>query len=90
MLDDIMTQVAILLLGALVWSRHRANIGRLLTGKETKIGTKQHIKDTIDFWPLLLKILLFHIGIWYLQKNRIGIRENGNAHHFGQWPLLAR
>ena len=39
-LDDIMTQVAILLLGALVWSRHRANIGRLLAGKETKIGTK--------------------------------------------------
>ena len=37
-LDDIMTQVAILLLGALVWSRHHANIGRLLTGKETKIG----------------------------------------------------
>ena len=36
--DDIMTQVAILLLGALVWSRHHANIGRLLTGKETKIG----------------------------------------------------
>ena len=28
-LDDIMTQVAILLLGALVWSRHHANIGRL-------------------------------------------------------------
>ena len=39
-LDDIMTQVAILLLGALVWSRHHANIGRLLTGKETKIGNK--------------------------------------------------
>ena len=39
-LDDIMTQVAILLLGALVWSRHHANIGRLLAGKETKIGTK--------------------------------------------------
>ena len=40
MLDDIMTQVAILLLGALVWSRHHANIGRLLVGKETKIGPK--------------------------------------------------
>ena len=39
-LDDIMTQVAILLLGALVWSRHRANIGRILASKETKIGTK--------------------------------------------------
>ena len=39
-LDDIMTQVAILLLGALVWSRHHANIGSLLAGKETKIGTK--------------------------------------------------
>ena len=39
-LDDIMTQVAILLLGALVWSRHHANIGRLLAGKETKIGTR--------------------------------------------------
>ena len=39
-LDDIMTQVSILLLGALVWSRHHANIGRLLAGKETKIGTK--------------------------------------------------
>ena len=38
--DDIMTQVAILLLGALVWSRHYANIGRLLAGEETKIGTK--------------------------------------------------
>ena len=39
-LDDIMTQVAILLLGALVWSRHHTNIVRLLAGKETKIGTK--------------------------------------------------
>ena len=39
-LDDIMTQVAILLLGALVWSRHHANIARLLAGKEIKIGTK--------------------------------------------------
>ena len=39
-LDDIKTQVAILLLGALVWSRHHANIGRLLASKETKIGTK--------------------------------------------------
>ncbi len=39
-LDDIMMQVAILSLGALVFSRHHANIGRLLAGKETKIGTK--------------------------------------------------
>ena len=39
-LDDIMAQAAILLLGALVWSRHHTNIGRLLTGKETKIGDK--------------------------------------------------
>ena len=37
-LDDIMTQVSVLLLGALVWSRHHSNIGRLLSGKETKIG----------------------------------------------------
>ena len=39
-LDDIMKQFAILLLGVLVWSRHRANIGRLLSGKETKIGNR--------------------------------------------------
>ena len=39
-LDNTMTQVAILLLAALVWSRHHANIGRLLASKETKIGTK--------------------------------------------------
>ena len=39
-LDDLMTQVSILLMGALVWSRHHANIGRLLAGKETKIGSK--------------------------------------------------
>ena len=39
-LDDIMTQVSVLLLGALVWSRHHSNIVRLLAGKETKIGTK--------------------------------------------------
>ena len=37
-LDDIIAQIAVLLLGALVWSRHHANIGRLLSGKETKIG----------------------------------------------------
>lgn len=39
-LDDITTKIAILLLGGLVWSRHHANIGRLLTGCETKIGAK--------------------------------------------------
>ena len=37
-LDDIIAQIAVLLLGALVWSRHHANIARLLNGKETKIG----------------------------------------------------
>ena len=37
-LDDIIAQIAVLALGALVWSRHHANISRLLTGKETKIG----------------------------------------------------
>jgi len=40
MLDDAETKIAILLLGSLVWSRHHANIGRLLTGSETKIGAK--------------------------------------------------
>ena len=39
-LDDIMTQVSVLLLGALVWSRHHSNIVRLMAGEETKIGTK--------------------------------------------------
>ena len=38
-LDGIITQIAVLLLGALVWSRHQANIDRILAGKETKIGT---------------------------------------------------
>ena len=41
-LDDITAQVAITLLGALVWSRHHANIGRLITGKETRIGNKSN------------------------------------------------
>ena len=41
-LDDITAQVAITLLGALVWSRHHANIGRLITGKETRIGNKNN------------------------------------------------
>lgn len=39
-LDNTMTQIAILLMFALVLSRHHANIGRLLTGKENKIGNK--------------------------------------------------
>ena len=38
LLDDLMAQIGILSLGALVWSRHHANIGRLLTNTETKIG----------------------------------------------------
>ena len=39
-LDNTLTQIAILLMFALVLSRHHANIGRLLTGKENKIGNK--------------------------------------------------
>ena len=38
LLDDGVTQIIILLLSALVWTRHHANIGRLLNGTETKIG----------------------------------------------------
>jgi glycerol-3-phosphate acyltransferase PlsY len=40
LLDDGVTQIIILLLSALVWTRHHANIGRLLNGAETKIGAK--------------------------------------------------
>jgi len=40
LLDDSVTQIIILLLSALVWTRHHANIGRLLNGTETKIGAK--------------------------------------------------
>ena len=40
LLDDGATQIIILLLSALVWTRHHANIGRLLNGTETKIGAK--------------------------------------------------
>ena len=40
LLDDGVTQIIILLLSALVWTRHHANIGRLLNGTETKIGLK--------------------------------------------------
>ena len=38
LLDDGMAQIAISLMGVLVWSRHQENIGRLLTGTEAKIG----------------------------------------------------
>ena len=40
LLDDGVTQIIILSLSALVWTRHHANIGRLLNGTETKIGAK--------------------------------------------------
>ena len=40
LLDVIVSQFCILLLSAVVWTRHRSNIGRLLTGTETKIGVK--------------------------------------------------
>ena len=40
-LDTISAHVATILLGAIVWMRHHANIGRLLTGTESKIGKKQ-------------------------------------------------
>ena len=40
LVDDGVTQIIILLLSALVWTRHHANIGRLLNGSETKIGAK--------------------------------------------------
>ena len=40
LLDDGVTKIIILLLSALVWTRHYTNIGRLLNGTETKIGAK--------------------------------------------------
>ena len=40
LLHDGVTQIIIFLLSALVWTRHHANIGRLLNGTETKIGAK--------------------------------------------------
>jgi glycerol-3-phosphate acyltransferase PlsY len=40
LLDDGVTKIIILLLSALVWTRHHTNIGRLLNGTETKIGAK--------------------------------------------------
>ena len=41
LLDDGVIQIIILMLSALVWTRHHANIGRLLNGTETKIGAKE-------------------------------------------------
>jgi len=40
-LDTMLAHVATILLGAIVWMRHHANIGRLLTGTESKIVKKQ-------------------------------------------------
>ena len=40
-LDTMLAHVSTILLGAIVWMRHHANIGRLLTGTESKIGKKQ-------------------------------------------------
>ena len=40
LLDDLISQISILLLSVLVWTRHHQNIGRLLAGTETKIGAK--------------------------------------------------
>ncbi len=40
MLQDQFTQIMLLLLGGLVWTRHHENIIRLLSGAETKIGDK--------------------------------------------------
>ena len=40
LLVDVVTQIIILALSALVWTRHHTNIGRLLNGTETKIGAK--------------------------------------------------
>jgi glycerol-3-phosphate acyltransferase PlsY len=40
-LDTMLAHVATILLGAIVWIRHHANIGRLLSGTESKIGKKQ-------------------------------------------------
>ena len=41
LLDFSVTKIAILVLGGIVWSRHHSNIGRLLSGTETKIGEKK-------------------------------------------------
>jgi len=41
LLDSNMHKIAILVLGGIVWTRHHTNIGRLLSGTETKIGAKK-------------------------------------------------
>ena len=41
LLDSTMIKIAILVLGGIVWSRHHTNIGRLLSGTETKIGANK-------------------------------------------------
>jgi len=41
LLDSSMIKIAILVLGGIVWTRHHTNIGRLLSGTETKIGAKK-------------------------------------------------
>ena len=41
LLESNMIKIAILVLGGIVWSRHYTNIGRLLSGTETKIGAKK-------------------------------------------------
>ena len=40
LLNDMISQICILLLSGLIWTRHHSNIGRLLAGTETKIGAK--------------------------------------------------
>tara|TARA_B100001093_G_scaffold142415_1_gene134902 strand:+ start:338 stop:943 length:606 start_codon:yes stop_codon:yes gene_type:complete len=41
LLDSNMIKIAILILGGIVWNRHHTNIGRLLSGTETKISAKK-------------------------------------------------
>ena len=41
LLDSNMIKIAILVLGGIVWSRHHTNMGRLLSGTETKIDAKK-------------------------------------------------
>ena len=40
LLDNMNSQICVLLLSGLVWIRHHSNIGRLLSGTETKISAK--------------------------------------------------
>ena len=40
LLDDMISQICILLISGLIWARHHSNIRRLLAGSETKIGAK--------------------------------------------------